>query len=252
MKKRNKLILSIVTVLLLGSGILIRINTIKYPTFQVEGYENIFKVSSLGDIGENLNKNIIKETIKEPIKQYKGFVLLKSLDPSLEFDIRYATTNNFTKTKVYPTDICILRLDTGTKLKKANEILKSLGYRIKVYDAYRSTSVQKTFWSLVKDNRYVANPDEGGSIHNKGCAVDITMVDANGQEVEMPSNFDEFSEKAYRENINMSPKAKENLNILTEAMINSGFTTLATEWWHFEDSEKAGYSIVDIDLNDFN
>lgn len=259
MRKRNKIIISIVVASFLIIGIFIKIYNREYPKFQVEGYENIFKIP-LGEIGKNLNFNIlkekvseqIKETASEQIKEYEGFVLLKSLDPNLKFDIRYATNNNFTKTKVYPTDICILRIDTANKLKRANEVLKGLGYSIKVYDAYRSISVQRIFWNLVKDNRYVANPDQGGSIHNRGSAVDITMVDENGQEVEMPSDFDEFSDKAHRDNLNMSAKAKENLKILTEAMISSGFTTISTEWWHFEDSEKDKYSIVDIDLNNFN
>jgi len=251
MRKRNKIIISIVVATLLSIGIFIEINNTEYPKFQVEGYGSILKVP-FGEISENLNKTIINEKEIEPIKEFEGFVLLKSLDSSLKFDIRYATTNNFTKTKVYPTDICVLRLDTANKLKKANDILKDLGYRIKVYDAYRSISVQRIFWNLVPDNRYVANPDEGGSIHNKGCAVDITMVDENRQEVEMPSDFDEFSEKAYRENINMSDKAKKNLKILTDVMIESGFTTISTEWWHFEDNEKYKYSVADIDLNKFN
>jgi D-alanyl-D-alanine dipeptidase len=251
MRKKNKIIISIVVASLLGSVIIIKTNNIEYPKFKAEGYENIVIVP-FRDIGEDFNKTILKEKLSEPVKEYNGFVLLKSLDSSLTFDIRYATNNNFTKTKVYPTDICILRTNTANKLKKANDELKKLGYRIKIYDAYRSVSVQRIFWNLVKDNRYVANPDKGGSIHNRGSAVDLTMVNTYGDEVEMPSEFDDFSEKAYRENINMSSKAKENLRILTEVMINSGFTTIGTEWWHFEDSEKEKYSIVDIDLNNFN
>ena len=120
-----------------------------------------------------------------------------------------------------------------------------------MWDAYRPVYVQRIFWSIVKDSRFVANPDNGGSIHNKGCAVDITLVDKEGKELVMPSSFDDFSEKAYRSNSNMNEEAKNNMQILTGIMLKSGFKVIDTEWWHFDDINSGKYNIEDVDLNLF-
>lgn len=191
-----------------------------------------------------------EEQIEEP-KEINGFVLLKEMDKDFVIDLRYATENNFTKQKVYPNDICVLRKDTALKLVAANEEFKKLGYRIKIWDAYRPVYVQRIFWNIVKDSRFVANPDNGGSIHNKGCAVDITLVDNEGKELVMPSSFDDFSEKAYRSNSNMNEEAKNNMQILTGIMLKSGFKVIDTEWWHFDDTDSEKYNIEDVDLNLF-
>lgn len=180
-----------------------------------------------------------------------GFVRITDLDSSIVIDLKYATADNFTHRKVYPADVGVLRLGTAQKLAKANDRLKEKGYRIKVWDAYRPVSVQKLFWSLVPDTNFVADPSTGGSIHNKGCAVDVTLVDRDGKEVEMPSGFDDFTEKAYRSNSLMSSEAESNLALLTEAMTASGFMTIDTEWWHFEDIDRDEYENADVDLSLF-
>ena len=180
-----------------------------------------------------------------------GFVEPKALDSDLVVDLRYATTDNFTHQKIYPTDVCVLRVETANKLVNANAILKKEGYDLKIWDAYRPVSVQKIFWNIEPDDRYVADPYSGGSVHNKGCAVDVTLVDSNHNDVEMPSGFDDFTQNASPTNPSMSATAKADLNILSSAMTASGFTTLSTEWWHFDDSDSANYSIADIDLTQF-
>jgi D-alanyl-D-alanine dipeptidase len=201
---------------------------------------------------EEIDKlEITSEEKNNKIREHEGFVLLKDIDKSFIFDIRYATNNNFTHKVIYPTDICVLRTKTAYKLVKANEILKSQGYKIKIFDGYRPISVQKIFWDLVQDSNYVANPSTGGSIHNKGCAVDITLVDINDNEVEMPSEFDDFSEKAFRSS-QMSNEARKNLEILTNSMVSVGFQSIDSEWWHYEDNERSAYSVVDLDLTIFN
>lgn len=184
-------------------------------------------------------------------EEIDGFVLLSSLDKDIIIDLRYATADNFTKKVVYPDSICVLRKGTAEKLVKANAQLEKLGYRIKVWDAYRPVYVQKIFWNLVKDSRFVANPYTGGSIHNKGCAVDVTLVNMDGTDVSMPSGFDDFSGAAFRSNTKISAEAKKNLEILTKCMVDNGFSTLDTEWWHFDDTDSKNYSIADIDLKLF-
>lgn len=197
------------------------------------------------------NKTSERDESSVKVKEIGGFVMLSSLDKDIIIDLRYATAHNFTKKLVYPDNICVLRKGTAEKLVKANAQLEKLGYRIKVWDAYRPVYVQKIFWNLVKDSRFVANPYTGGSIHNRGCAVDITLVKSDGSEVTMPSDFDDFSAAAYRTNTDMKNEAKKNLDLLTECMIQNGFKTIDTEWWHFEDTDSKNYKIADIDLKLF-
>jgi len=223
-----------------------------YDNLNQESENVIHKIDTEEIDAEKIDKTeIISEEKNNEIREHEGFVLLKDIDKSFIFDIRYSTTNNFTHKVIYPTDIWVLRTKTAYKLAKANEILKSQGYKIKIFDGYRPISVQKIFWDLVQDSNYVANPSTGGSIHNKGCAVDISLVDLNGNEAEMPSEFDEFSEKAFR-NSQMSKEVKKNLGILTDAMVSAGFQSIDSEWWHYEDTERSAYSVVDLDLNIFN
>jgi zinc D-Ala-D-Ala dipeptidase len=178
-------------------------------------------------------------------------VNLEKFSQDFVLDLKYATADNFMKTKLYDANICCLQEDTAWKLIKANEALMQMGYRIKIWDAYRPLAVQKAMWKKMPDSRYLANPYKGGSKHNRGAAVDITLVDKNGKEVEMPSRFDDFSAKAGRNNPHMSAAAKRNLKILTDAMVKNGFQTIKNEWWHYDDKNSSNYAIQDIPLKRF-
>lgn len=183
---------------------------------------------------------------------YSGLVPVVDYDPSIRIGLRYATTNNFTGKVVYPKDICLLQKSTLDKLIQCNSDLKKQGYRIKIWDAYRPADVQKYFWNIVKDRRFIADPYLHGSRHNRGCAVDITLVDSNDKEVEMPTGFDEFSIAAYRNNPNISVTAKKNLDLLTKTMLSHGFKSIETEWWHFDDSNSDNYPILNIQLDEIH
>ena len=100
------------------------------------------------------------------IREVNGLVNVSDMDSSFIFDLKYATKDNFTKTVVYPVNVCVLQKETATKLINANEEFKKLGYRIKIWDAYRPMYVQKIFWDLVGDERFVANPNKRGSRHS--------------------------------------------------------------------------------------
>lgn len=199
---------------------------------------------------EKKTEDLSKEEDKEPF-EINGLVLVKDIIPDIEIELKYATEDNFTKTKVYPYDICVLQKSTAIKLKKANDELMKMGYRLKIWDAYRPLSVQKIFWELVPDSRYVANPNTGGSKHNRGTAVDVTLVDMNGNELEMPTGFDDFTEKAARSYGNISETARKNVELLTNIMVKNGFTTITTEWWHYNDSDSDRYGVLDVDLEEF-
>ena len=182
---------------------------------------------------------------------YKGLVRVLDIDASLSIYLKYATDDNFTGQRVYPEDApALLALETALKLKSANERFEEDGYRIRIWDGYRPRSVQEIFWNLVPDPRYVADPAKG-SIHNRGASVDVTLEDLKGNALEMPTDYDDFSEKASRNYQGSSEKARENMLYLTRIMEESGFTGLPSEWWHFDDKSRT-HPLLDVDFAVFN
>ncbi|MGH4138246.1 M15 family metallopeptidase [Clostridium sp.] len=185
------------------------------------------------------------------IREVNNLVNVSDMDSSFIFDLKYATKDNFTKTAVYPVNVCVLQRETTLKLITANNEFKKLGYRIKIWDAYRPIYVQKIFWDLVSDERFIANPNKKGSRHSSGTAVDITLVNEFGKELKMPSNFDDFSDKACRNYECVGAEELKNINFLTSIMESCGFITIDTEWWHFEDCNYSEYKAINVKLEFF-
>lgn len=173
------------------------------------------------------------------------FVDIRSINPRIALDIRYATTNNFVKQKLYSQARCILRASVAQQLSQVQTDLEKQGLGLKVYDCYRPLSVQKRLWEIVPDERYVANP-ANGSRHNRGAAVDLTLIDHNGKELPMPTEFDDFTERASRTYTNLSAQVLENRQLLENAMVRAGFIPLSTEWWHFDGKGWQNFSIRDV------
>jgi zinc D-Ala-D-Ala dipeptidase len=173
---------------------------------------------------------------------------IQIVDRRILLDIRYATTNNFLNQKVYPVGRCLLRWAAAEKLVKVQTELAKQGLGLKVYDCYRPLSVQKQMWKVLPDDRYVANP-VNGSRHNRASAVDLTLVDRTGKELEMPSDFDEFSERSHLDYQGGSEVAQKNRRLLTESMVKQGFLALQTEWWHFDLEGWQNFPIMDTPLN---
>jgi D-alanyl-D-alanine dipeptidase len=169
--------------------------------------------------------------------------------PGLIVAMQYATADNFTGKVLYDCNRCFLTETTARKLGKAQMELKKQHLGLKVWDCYRPLSVQKIFWSLVPDPRYVADPAKG-SRHNRGTAVDVTLVDAQGNELPMPTRFDDFSSRASRDNMDLPAHILKNRETLENAMKNAGFLPLPTEWWHFDDDEWQSFELLDIGFND--
>jgi beta-N-acetylhexosaminidase/D-alanyl-D-alanine dipeptidase len=167
--------------------------------------------------------------------------------PSIALDIRYATPNNFTKQQVYNAPRCLLRREVAKRVQEVQAALAQQGKGLKLFDCYRPPAAQQKFWDLVPDERYVSNPAKG-SRHTKGTAVDLTIVDAQGNEVEMPLAFDDFTERAHREGNGASETAQANMKLLESLMVKQGFEPLPTEWWHFDLQGWRGYSDINIDL----
>lgn len=180
--------------------------------------------------------------------QVSDLVRIEDIDSGIVVDLRYAVENNFTGKAVYPANIALLRRETAEKLAAANAELMQSGYQLKVWDAYRPYHIHQLLWSLAGDKqRFFADP-RYGSVHNRGAAVDVTLLDARGREVEMPTDFDDFSGAAHREHAGMSIEAKANLELLTEVMVRHGFQPIDFEWWHFEDSQWWKYPLLDLPL----
>ena len=150
-----------------------------------------------------------------------------------DYEIRYATVNNFIGEVLYDCSKCLLQPEVAEAVFKANQYFCELGYKLKFYDCYRPLDVQKYMWSKVPRPTYVANPYGKGSIHNKGAAVDITLVTLDGCFVDMGSDYDFFGRASHIDNFNFSSEILENRKLLREGMIAHGFRTVRTEWWHY-------------------
>jgi D-alanyl-D-alanine dipeptidase len=160
------------------------------------------------------------------------FVNLKAYSNDFVYDMRYATDNNFLKAKVYDCAECFLRYKTVKKLIEANEKFKKLGYTIKLFDCYRPLDVQKRMWQIVSNPIYVADPKKG-SIHNRGGAVDVSLVDKNGVELDMGTAFDHFGKEAAHNYEDFSEKVIKNRKLLREIMESCSFKVFQSEWWHY-------------------
>jgi D-alanyl-D-alanine dipeptidase len=160
------------------------------------------------------------------------FVNLKNYSNDFVYDMKYATSDNFLKAKVYDCAECFLRLKTVKALIEANDSFIKLGYKIKLFDCYRPLDIQKKMWKIVPNPSYVADPSKG-SIHNRGGAVDITLVDVNGTELNMGTPFDFFGIEASHNYPNLSQEIKDNRELLKKVMMEKGFNSFDSEWWHY-------------------
>jgi zinc D-Ala-D-Ala dipeptidase len=174
---------------------------------------------------------------------------LKTLIPHLVYDLRYATMNNFTHIDLYhQSTVTFLRLTAAEALKKAEESLELKGYALKIFDAYRPYSVTKKMWSLVGDERYVANPAMGSG-HNRGLSVDLTIVNLNDrEELNMGTGFDSFTDSAHQDYMALPAAVLQNRKLLKETMEQCGFRPLQTEWWHYSWPNDRNYEVLDIDF----
>lgn len=179
--------------------------------------------------------------------RHAGLVEVAEVVPDAVLDIRYATTDNFTGQAVYPSSRCFLNRDAAHALALVQKDLKSQGFRLKVFDGYRPLSVQRRFWAILPNPDFVADPAVG-SRHNRGFAVDVSLVTLDGLEVPMPTAFDDFSERAHPDYPDIPEEAARNRAILRRAMERRGFTIFPTEWWHFDYAGWEDKPVLDIPI----
>jgi D-alanyl-D-alanine dipeptidase len=179
----------------------------------------------------------------EELERNDPLVNIRDVNPDIVVDMRYATADNFLHRVLYKSPECYLRRSVAEKLSKAHESLKAKGYGIKCWDCYRPHSVQVEMWKILPDARYVANPKKGSN-HNRGIAVDVTLVDLEGQEMDMPTGFDDFRKVAWRDYQDLPENKKQNRAILRNAMEQAGFKSIRTEWWHYDGARPPLYPII--------
>ena len=215
----------------------------------------IFLITPIFGLYAQKDLKVIKKysEYQESVKadSMKTMAEVKTRIPAIEYDLRYATTNNFMHKKLYAQDkTTFLRLPVVKALAKVEQELNTENLSLKIWDAYRPYSVTVQMWNLIKDDRYVADP-KNGSGHNKGIAVDLTIINkTTGVELEMGTGFDNFSDTAHADFKNFSEEELKNRTLLKNVMEKYGFRQLETEWWHFYWNQP-GFEVLDIDFGKF-
>lgn len=164
--------------------------------------------------------------------------------PGIRQELRYAGENNFTGQRIYEFSDAYLRWGTVKKLQAVSEELAQQGLGLKIWDGFRPVKAQFRLWQVCPDPAYVANPETGYSAHSRGNTVDITLVDSQGQPLEMPTDFDDFSAKADRDYTDCTAQAAANAQLLEQTMEKHGFRGYWAEWWHFTDTQS--YPVEEI------
>lgn len=170
--------------------------------------------------------------------------------PGIKLDIRYATTNNFTKEKIYNLPRAYARKPIAESLKKAQAEFNKLGYGIKVFDAYRPYAATVKFYEVYHDTTYVASPYRG-SRHNRGCAIDMTIFDLKtGEDLRMPTEYDSFRKEAWPSTPVKDPVIKKNRDLIISVMERNGFKVNGSEWWHFDFIGWQKFDVMDISFEE--
>jgi D-alanyl-D-alanine dipeptidase len=175
-------------------------------------------------------------------------VELVRVEPSIRSEVRYATANNFVGRPVYRQGRVFLQRPAADAVARAHWRLAAQGYGLLVFDGYRPWSVTRLFWEVTPPHlrEFVANPRQG-SRHNRGCAVDLTLFElATGREVEMPTPYDDFTEKAAQDYAGATPTQAAHRAVLRDAMLKEGFLVYPSEWWHFDYKDWREYPILDV------
>jgi D-alanyl-D-alanine dipeptidase len=177
-------------------------------------------------------------------------VRVKELIPGIVLDLRYSTTENFTGQKLYTADECLVAHGALRRLQVVQDSLRALGLGLKIFDGYRPRAVQYLMWEILPDSRYVADP-ASGSVHNRGGAVDVSLVDlATGEELPMPTEFDYFGQEAgHGWTTGLTAEQIANRELLKTMMEEvGGFSSYSAEWWHYTWGPSGSYPLLDFQM----
>jgi D-alanyl-D-alanine dipeptidase len=179
-------------------------------------------------------------------QKYKNFNLVEITESShnVILDIRYATENNFTDKKVYQNGKCFLHKEAEDKLLKSIEIADKLGYKIKIFDAFRPSEAQYKLWEHTPDDNFLANP-ERGSPHSRGVAIDMNLVDKNNlEELDMGTGFDDFTKLSFHNSLEHKAEIISNRMKLLGIMSCAGWDFYQNEWWHYQLFDAKKYPLI--------
>jgi CubicO group peptidase (beta-lactamase class C family)/D-alanyl-D-alanine dipeptidase len=228
----------------LGSGV-------SFQRRKIQGEDEAsFHIEPLEPVAE-LRRRAMAATPPHETGEFRkpDLVELASLDPTIKLDIRYATTNNFMRTKFYTQARALMQRPAAEAVVRAHRKLKAMGYGLLIHDSYRPWLVTKMFWDGTPPDKriFVANPSQG-SRHNRGCAVDLTLYDLKtGEPAEMVGLYDEMSERSYPDYPGGTALARWHRDLLRHAMEAEGFTVYEFEWWHFDYKDWSKYPILNVE-----
>lgn len=180
---------------------------------------------------------------QNPNPFHPSLVEITEASHNILLDLRYATKNNVTGAPIFQENRCFLHAEANVLLKRSISLAKDQGLRIKIFDAYRPRSVQEALWAHSPDPNYVT-PPEKGSPHSRGVAIDLTLVDDKGQELDMGTEFDDFSPKAHHGSSQISPEVAANRYLLLGIMMSSGWDFFVNEWWHYQVFKARDYPLI--------
>lgn len=184
------------------------------------------------------------------VNQAKQLVDVESAVPSIRLDVRYATPDNFLKKTLYPVAKVYLRKPAAEALRDAQTELAALGLGLKVFDGYRPYRVTEQMWEPIRNPDFVADPKKG-SRHNRGAAVDVTLIDLRtGEELPMPTPYDDFTPRAAHDFNDLPAQVLANRGKLRDVMIRHAFQPLPSEWWHYDYSGWDKFELMDVPLEE--
>ncbi len=216
--------------------------------FLIVVYPVVLSGQVLNDYDKNLfvigDTAVYKDQINK--SKFNKLVEIKDYVPGIKLDIRYATPNNFTGEIIYDEPRAFARLPVAEALAIVNRSLNKHGLGLVVFDAYRPYAATVRFYEIYHDTNYVASPYQG-SRHNRGAAVDVSLIDLEtGMEIQMPTGYDDFSEVAHPDYMDLPENVLINREILINEMQNRGFRVYPYEWWHFDFIGWEEYDLMDL------
>ncbi|WP_432712614.1 M15 family metallopeptidase [Pedobacter sp.] len=212
------------------------------------GLSALMAVVSVAAPAQNINVIHALTAYEASVKKMpdKQLVDIQKAIPDITLDIRYATSNNFMKRVMYPEARAFARKPVVAQLKNIQRELRTKGFGLKIYDAYRPYAITIAFYEQASDKNFVADPKKG-SKHNRGCAIDLTLVNfKTKEEIPMPTPYDSFEAAAAANYPNTTAEQRKNRDFLIQTMQKHGFKVLSNEWWHFDFIGWQQYELLDI------
>jgi D-alanyl-D-alanine dipeptidase len=168
---------------------------------------------------------------------------IEKMGLAVVFDIAYATPRNFTGRPVYARPGCYLHRDAAAALARAVDLAWRIGYGVKIFDAFRPSEAQWALWNFRPDPEFLADPRKG-SPHSRGVAVDLTLIRADGSELDMGTGFDEFTALSHHGVTEIAPAALANRSLLLGVMTAAGWDFYRNEWWHYQLFDSKSYPVL--------